>query len=117
MKTSTKCERRLTGAPKTQLITWEVLFSTVIFCGLFIWLNSAAETPLLIQVVCVLAVASMNDNYPDVFLKVDQSAHSTKSLCRRRKTSKLDLSARVKCTLFEDDSKCYQKKIRGGGGV
>lgn len=50
------------GAPKTQLITWEVIFSTVIFCGLFIWLNRAAESRLLVQVERVLAVASMNDN-------------------------------------------------------
>lgn len=50
------------GAPKTQLITWEVIFSTVIFCGLFISLNRAAESRLRVQVERVLAVASMNDN-------------------------------------------------------
>lgn len=50
------------GALKTQLITWEAIFNTMIFCGLFIWLNSAAESPLPIQVECVLAVVSMNDN-------------------------------------------------------
>lgn len=50
------------GAPKTQLITWEVIFSTMFFCGLLFCLNGTAESPPSIQVEFVLAVADMNDN-------------------------------------------------------
>lgn len=50
------------GALKTQLITWEVIFSTMFFCGLLFCLNSTADSSLSIQVEFVLPVANMNDN-------------------------------------------------------
>lgn len=86
-------------------------------CHLAPWFSVAVlQKPLLpIQGECVLGVVSMNGNYPNVLLKVHQSAHSTVTLWKKE-SKPARLWAGVKCTLFEDDCKCCWKKIQWGSG-